>query len=119
MSRSLLKVREGSQVRVRALIERYGRRTSTYLLADVRDAHDGRILTDHLWIEIGRWASGFRLGDQIEFAAVVRPYVKGRLGELRWGMGELDWGLSDVSDAKVTRFGPIARMMDDGTIQGG
>lgn len=125
MARSLLQAKEGSQIRVWATIDRYGRNSSTYLLTDLRDADDvGRTLTDHLWIPIGKWASGFRAGDEIEITGTVEPYVKGWLGDplrapLYSNAPTLDWTLGQIRDAKVTKFGPVIRMMDDGSIQGG
>ena len=34
-----------------------------------RDAATGESLTDHLWMAIGKWAAGFRVGDIIAFDA--------------------------------------------------
>lgn len=68
----------------RARVERFGSRTSyghykpMVLLADVRDSH-GNLMTDHVWFDHCKWVDDLRIqpGDEIQFDARVRPYVKG------------------------------------------
>lgn len=122
MARNILKEREGECLMVHATIARYGRNSSTYLLADIRDAHTGNLITDHLWIEIGVWASGFREGDRIRFRAEVSPYVKGFAGDPSHARGDnigetIDWTLNSPRDAEIVEFGPVTRMMPDGSIR--
>jgi hypothetical protein len=113
---------EGSRIRVSAYIERYGRTSETYLLTDIRDAFSDAALCDHMWIEIGSWAQGFRDGDRIEFLCTVIPYVKGYLGNVARVRSEapspsIDWKLGEIDEARVIAFGPKIRMMPDGTIK--
>lgn len=125
--RQLLKARVGQTVRVTAYIERYGSAPygSAYLLKEVRDAATSTMLTDHVWVPVDEWANGFRVGDSITFTADVRQYVKGYLGDLsRFESPDLpfpqvDWTLFDIRDAEIVEFGPVTRMMPDGSIRGG
>ena len=112
------------QITITAKIERYAHKTAdTYLLTNICDAATGQVLTDHLWIKIGKWAEGFRQGDLIELTAKVAPYLKGWLGDALSAPPEasrpsIDWTLSEPSDARVLKFGPITRMMPDGRVMG-
>lgn len=122
MTRSILRSKEGQTVRVCARIERYGRNSSTYLLTDIENAADKSPLTDHVWVNIGKWADGFRQGDRIEFTADIEPYLKGYLGDpLRAPIyapsPEIDWTFSNIRAASVSEFGPVTRMMPDGTVK--
>ncbi len=66
---------------------------------------------------------GLRLrpGDRIEFSAEVMPYIKGYLGDnLRVAMEapspSIDWQVGDVEEARIIQYGPVARMLADGSI---
>ncbi len=123
-SREKLTSLEGQRITVTALIERHARTTPTYLLRNVRDAASGSLLTDHLWIEVGQWAYGFRPLDEIQFSARVVPYQKGWRGDpfrapedAPWQ--SIDWTLAEISDAKIIVFGPQLRMMRDESVRPG
>jgi hypothetical protein len=124
-SREKLKPLEGQRITVTALIERHAHTTpDAYLLCDVRDAASGSLLTDHLWIGIGKWADGFRPQDQIEFSARVIPYRKGWRGDPFRApedapLPSIDWALAEVSEARIIVFGPQVRMMPDGSVRPG
>ena len=123
-SRKQLGALDGQRIAVTAIIDRYGQgpTSSQYLLLEVRDAATGSLLTDHLWMDVGRWADGFRPKDQIQFTACVAPYVKGWMGDSSRRPEfapppSIDWTLTDVSDAQIVAFGPQQRMMPDGSIR--
>jgi hypothetical protein len=112
--RQALGLHDGQRIRVRAKIERYGNsgRGSTYLLRDVADAATNKQLTDHLWIVVGKWAQGLRLGDTIAFDARVAVYTKGY-----WGRRDdiykppaLDWQLQRPTKVEIVEQGPIPRI---------
>lgn len=115
--RKELECRSGKTIRVRARIERYGTvNDSVYLLTDVCEATTGHLLTDHLWMPIGEWAAGFRMGDIISFDATVEPYVKGYFGRRADILTEkaspsLDYHLVEVQNAVILVQGPIPRMV--------
>jgi hypothetical protein len=75
---------EGARARFRGTFERFGERTSggyvkrMALLKNVTDAR-GEEMCDHIWLNLTLRVAALDLkpGDQIEFAARVRPYVKG------------------------------------------
>ena len=125
-ARTALAEREGEVIRVRARYARYGHKYGqSVMLEDVRLATTGKSLTDHLWVFTSGWVMfGTRLGDTIELSAEVAPYVKGWLGEpysrrgLEAPSPSLDCHLEDIRDAAVVEYGPIVRMLDDGSIVG-
>ena len=91
-------------------------------MRNVRDAASGLLLTDHVWLGYGDWASGFRPLDQIEFTARVVPYLKGWLGDCdrmpeTASSPSIDWKLDEVSEATIIVFGPQLRMMPDGWVR--
>lgn len=49
------------------------------LLRNVCCATHGQLLTDHVWFDRRKWVDELELqpGDEIEFDARVRPYMKG------------------------------------------
>lgn len=119
-AREKLALLEGERIRVTALIERHANGiASTYLIRNVRDVASGSLLTGHLWLQYGAWASGFRPLDEIEFTARVIPYAKGWLGDCD-RMPETASSprkLDEVSDAKIVVFGPQPRLMPDGSVR--
>jgi hypothetical protein len=59
-----------------------GKIESTVLFLDIKDA-DGRIVTDHLWMNQTRGLTKIGMlnkGDVIQFDARVKPYTKGERG---------------------------------------
>lgn len=68
----------------RATVDQFGSRTShghykpMIMLANVRDSH-GNVMTDHVWFDHCKWVDELNLqpGDEIQFEARVRPYLKG------------------------------------------
>ena len=118
LRKSLMKY-DGQTIIVRCYIERYGKNTCTYLLTNLVDVKTGDELTDHIWIEIGKWADGFRPGDTIELQAVVISYLKGHLGfnpPINAPIPQIDWTLDNPINAKILSFGSISRLMPDGKI---
>lgn len=86
--REALARRVGARGRYTATVSRFGTkrayrgpRLTTVLLVDVRDA-TGHVVTDHLWITVGKTVERLRLasGDTVAFDARVTPYVKGYRG---------------------------------------
>lgn len=86
--RTNLKERNRIREKFTGKIEKYGTKKAyrgdfyekTILLKDVKD-EDGKTLTDHLWFS---WNQGFeclgelKKGEEIEFIARVKSYMKGR-----------------------------------------
>jgi len=107
--REKLGIRNGQRLRVRAKIERYGTgfRESTYLLTDVSDARSGEVLSDHLWMSIGKYAWGFRPGDTVEFDALVSPYEKGYERREK----SIDFQLINPTNGAIVVQGPIPRAL--------
>ena len=84
--RKKLKVREGERFRFCATVSRFGQKSGfkgpipTVLLTDVIDAKTKDILTDHLWLTVGKWTIGLKVNDVIAFNARIGTYIKGYLG---------------------------------------
>lgn len=59
----------------------FGHDKPTLLLTDVQDG-DGKVVTDHLWFNLGKQFSALRLrpGDIVQFDARVKRYTKGYRG---------------------------------------
>ena len=80
--------REGARGRYTARVSRFGTKRAyrgprlvTVLLVDVKDA-TGAVVTDHLWLTIGKTLERLHLapGHTLAFDARVTPYVKGYRG---------------------------------------
>ncbi|MBD2124804.1 hypothetical protein NDI39_31160 [Microcoleus sp. ZQ-A2] len=91
------------RTRFRAKVSRFGTKQTlrdtqdTVCLIDVIHIDTGEIITDHLWLNVGRslWKLSLQIGDVIEFDARVNQYVKGYFGhrnETRQ-IPTLDYGL--------------------------
>ena len=54
----------------------------TVMLKDVKDAESGEIVTDHLWMIVGKQfeSAHLTIGDNISFYARVTAYTKGYKG---------------------------------------
>jgi hypothetical protein len=113
--RELLR-REGERFRVMAIFERFGTKTdwkgrkeTTLLLRDVRDAASGEPLTAHIWFTSGKtWVRlGLQPGDTVAFDARVSQYVKGWRGRKAEASGALpptiDYRLERPTTAAVIR----------------
>jgi hypothetical protein len=86
--RDALKNNDGSRLRFRASVERFGSRSNwhgyperTILLRDVRFVGSGELACDHLWFKEGDWAWELEVGTTFEFDARVDSYVKGYQGQ--------------------------------------
>jgi hypothetical protein len=86
--REALQEREGKRGRFTGTVKRFGKKPAyrgpdldTLLLVDVRD-EAGTEVTDHLWFVVRKQLKELNLqpGDKIEFAARVKPYLKGYRG---------------------------------------
>ena len=78
--RALVNLR-GQRLRFRATATRWGTtflKEPTILLEGVRNEATGDVVTGHVWMKEGPWASQVGLGHEIAFEATVRPYHKRR-----------------------------------------
>ena len=57
-----------------------GRSLETMLLKNVTLITNDDVLTDHQWINCGKWSESVSEGDVIEFDARVKKYTKGYQG---------------------------------------
>jgi len=99
-----LKNFEGKRKRFRAYFVRFGTKKGykglerTILLKYVEDVSTNRLVAEHLWFNLtkGFAALDLKEGDQVEFDARVKRYVKGYKGyrEDVWKPLELDYKLS-------------------------
>lgn len=89
--RAELKKYVGLRFKVFAEVEKFGQKPSfrgppktTVLLTNIKD-EKGVILTDHLWLTVGKRIERCNLspGDLVEFEGRVTEYVKGYQGS-RW-----------------------------------
>jgi hypothetical protein len=92
--RDELRKHDGSRMRFRATVERFGSRSNwhgypetTILLKDVCFASNGELACDHIWFKEGAWASGLEIGTTFEFDARVDSYEKGYQGRRAEGLG--------------------------------
>lgn len=89
MTRSDLRKVDGRR-RFRATFVRYGKATAykgapltTILLRDVKLVETGEVVTDHLWLKVGKQLGAvgwLHDGDAIEFDARAKRYEKGYRG---------------------------------------
>ena len=88
--REKLALLKGQRREFAAIFSRYGHKRywkdmkKTILLTHVTDLRTGRIVADHVWLTQGKRfmeAGELKSGDFVEFAATVRPYVKGYVNE--------------------------------------
>jgi hypothetical protein len=86
--RKLLKQQEGRRGEFRAAVAQFGTKRAfrgpdlpTILLKDVKD-ETGQLVTDHLWMTVGKQLSrlNVQVGDEIVFVARVTRYEKGYKG---------------------------------------
>jgi hypothetical protein len=86
--RKLLKQQEGRRGEFRATVAQFGTKSAfrgpdlpTMLLRDVKD-ETGQIVTDHLWMTVGKQLSrlNVQVGEEIVFVARVTRYEKGYKG---------------------------------------
>ena len=86
--RKLLKQQMGRRGEFRATVAQFGTKSafrgpdlSTMLLKDVKD-ETGQIVTDHLWMTVGKQLSrlNVQVGEEIVFVARVTRYEKGYKG---------------------------------------
>ena len=82
-----LRQRAGNRFRCRATVVRFGSKAAykgqpimTILVGDVTDVRLGKVLTDHLWFQQGKWSEGLMPGMIFEFDARVGAYTKGYRG---------------------------------------
>jgi hypothetical protein len=73
-----LGARTGERFRLTARVEVITQRIGVVLilLADIRDAATGQILSDRLWFRAGAWSRTLQQGDHIAFTARVSEYLR-------------------------------------------
>ena len=77
----------GKRFTFEGIFERFGTKNSfghtkhTLLLRDVKDS-SGKVVTDHLWFQLGKRFDSLKLeaGDIVRFDARAKPYIKGYRG---------------------------------------
>jgi hypothetical protein len=88
--RENLKVRNGERFRVEGIVQRYGGKLTnipkldiycwqeTILILNIKDLNSGEILTDHIWLKVGKTIEKLNTesGDVIQFDARVDSYRK-------------------------------------------
>lgn len=114
-----LKEMDGTRLRFRARVERFGSKTTyrdyeekTILLKNITRVDNGLEVTDHLWFTVGKTIDALDLqpGDMVEFDARVANYVKGYVNHRR--------GVDDRKvDYKLSRPTRFVRLADDSTKQ--
>ena len=86
--RKLLKQQEGRRGEFRGTVAQFGTKSAfrgpdlpTMLLKDVKD-ETGQIVTDHLWMTVGKQLSrlNVQVGEEVVFVARVTRYEKGYKG---------------------------------------
>ena len=108
--RELLKKRflKGNpRMQYKAYFERFGKRyykdkeIPTILLRDVVDSSNHKLITDHLWLDLGKRFQVKKLeqGDPIRFYARVKEYTKGYGDDISF-----DYGLSYPSQVCKLRI---------------
>jgi hypothetical protein len=111
--RDELKKHDGSRMRFRATVERFGSRTGwkgypeeTVLLTCLRFSDTNELACDHLWFKCGQWSWELEVGTTFEFDARVDYYVKGYQGrraeELGLSASTTDYHLERPSKVVVT-----------------
>jgi hypothetical protein len=111
--RDELRKHDGSRMRFRATVERFGSRRGwngysedTFLLTDVRLSDTNELACDHLWFKCGQWSWELEVGTAFEFDARVDAYVKGYQGrraeELGLSTSTADYHLERPSKVVVT-----------------
>lgn len=84
--RQKLKELNGERMRFRAIVARFGERggykgpLKTILLKQVETVSASEVITDHLWLTVGKTLGILAIGDTVEFDARVSPYEKGYKG---------------------------------------
>ena len=86
--RKKLKSINGKRTRFAGVVDRLGTKRGwtgdalpTVLLKNIYMVSDsGNILTDHLWMNVGKQLENVEIGDVVEFDARVTPYEKGYRG---------------------------------------
>ena len=108
--RKKLAERYDKRFKVKAMVDRYGEkprykggRERTILLRDVRDFETEELLTDHLWLTVGKRIEECKLipNDRISFDARVRCYMKG------YKKDQYDYKLSYPSKFEIIEKGKI------------
>ena len=87
MRKQLAKL-EGQRLRFEGVVERFGTKRGwqgdtlpTLMLKNIRLVDDPyRILTDHLWMNVGKQLEGVIIGEVVDFDARVTRYEKGYKG---------------------------------------
>jgi len=110
--RDELKRHDGSRMRFRARVERFGSRAGwkgypeeTILLTNVCFSDTNELACDHLWFKCGQWSWELEVGTAFEFDARVDSYLKGyqgrRADELGFGVTTIDYHLERPSKVVV------------------
>lgn len=92
-----------------AIFQKHGKKSGyhgylnmTILLSDLKST-DGEILTDHLWMNVGKRIEELKLtpGNIIQFDARVKPYVKGYSKDDDENPKRIDYGLEYPSKLSI------------------
>jgi len=125
--REKLKQANGNRSIFEGIFERFGIKNSfghpkhTLLLKDIKD-NSGKVVTDHLWFNVGKRFDSLKLqaGDIVRFDARVKPYVKGYRGyreDVYDSPVETDYKLSNPTNLrKVTKEVPQLSMLGESVL---
>jgi len=117
----------GKRFTFEGIFERFGIKSSfghpkhTLLLRDVKD-NSGKVVTDHLWFNVGKRFDSLKLqaGDIVRFDARVKPYVKGYRGyrdDVYDKPVETDYRLSNPTNLrKVVKEVPQLSMLGESVL---
>lgn len=114
MTRTTLQTLVGKRLWFRGRVDGFGRRLlhpksknrpkMNVLLVDVCFLGSGTEVTDHVWVKVGQWSRGLRVGDEITFCALVTDYIKGNVSHTLDALTrplQYDYKLTEVRNVKI------------------
>jgi hypothetical protein len=116
IGRVALGKREGERLRFSAKASRFGSRVGhdgrtvrTIMLSEVHEAGSDAVLTEHLWLDRGKWSAELKIGDRFEFDARVANYIKGPVRGKQLYELAIDWQLQRPTRVVILEAAPVIR----------